>query len=405
MSIAQEDVPTTLGLAYLARVASDAASLRKVWEGLVERATAEPTDSGAWLDLSTLLQLTGAREKGLEIQAAALADKRCFRKVHGRGGGLRILAFVIAGDMMANTPLDFLLEGSDAELTLCYLDGAPPPASELPDHDVAFLAIGQSEESARLLSLLRGAFDNWPRPVANNRPELIAALTRDRVAARFSGHPQILYPPTFRMTRAALAPAVLGAGDALGGLQFPLIVRPVGSHAGKGLERVEGPAALGVYLALHPAEEFFVAPFVDYAGPDGLYRKLRVVFVGGRPFLAHMAISSHWMVHYLNADMDQHAPRRDEEAAAMASFEAGFAARHAGTFEALCAAFDLDYFGVDCAETADGRLLLFEADVAMIVHAMDPPDLYPYKGPAMAKLFSGFLKGMSDLRPAVRTAA
>ena len=38
----------------------------------------------------------------------------------------------------------------------------------------------------------------------------------------------------------------------------------------------------------------------------------------------------------------------------------------------------------------DGRLLLFEADVALIVHAMDPPDLYPYKVPAMAKLFAAF---------------
>ena len=27
----------------------------------------------------------------------------------------------------------------------------------------------------------------------------------------------------------------------------------------------------------------------------------------------------------------------------------------------------------------DGRLLLFEADAAMLVHGTDPPDLYPYK--------------------------
>ena len=50
----------------------------------------------------------------------------------------------------------------------------------------------------------------------------------------------------------------------------------------------------------------------------------------------------------------------------------------------------LDYFGIDCAETPDGRLLLFEADVAMIVHAMDPPDPFAYKKALMHKLFGAF---------------
>ena len=44
----------------------------------------------------------------------------------------------------------------------------------------------------------------------------------------------------------------------------------------------------------------------------GLYRKLRVVFVNGRPFVAHMAVSERWMVHYLNADMGKPANRAEE---------------------------------------------------------------------------------------------
>jgi hypothetical protein len=30
----------------------------------------------------------------------------------------------------------------------------------------------------------------------------------------------------------------------------------------------------------------------------------------------------------------------------------------------------------------------------MIVHAMDPEDLYPYKKPAMRKLFAAFVDGL-----------
>jgi hypothetical protein len=97
------------------------------------------------------------------------------------------------------------------------------------------------------------------------------------------------------------------------------------------------------------------------------------------------------MVHYLNAHMDESEAKRAEEAAMMATFGEGFARRHAEAFAALCAAYPLDYFGIDCAETPDGRLLVFEADVAMIVHAMDPEALFPYKKPAMHKLFGAFV--------------
>ncbi len=50
----------------------------------------------------------------------------------------------------------------------------------------------------------------------------------------------------------------------------------------------------------------------------------------------------------------------------------------------------LDYFAIDCAEAPDGSLLVFEADVAMIVHDLDPADLYPYKKRQMGKLFDAF---------------
>ncbi len=218
----------------------------------------------------------------------------------------------------------------------------------------------------------------------NNRPDRIAALTRDGVAAAFAGHRHILAPTTARVARETLPGLPAGIG-------FPIIIRPAGSHAGNGLERLDDAAALTAYLTGQGDAEFYVSPFVDYSGPDGQFRKLRVVFVRGRPFISHMAVSPRWMVHYLNADMEANAANRADEAQMMATFDEGFAARHAEAFAGLNEAFQLDYFGIDCAETADGRLLLFEADVAMIVHDMDPPELYPYKGPAMAKLFKAFV--------------
>jgi hypothetical protein len=398
---------SSLGLAFLGRLVFEGDRLDSVWNELIARLTADPTDAGAMLDVSTLLQMRGQRDKGLELQAAALAERRCYRTSHGTGDGLRILAFVTAGDLMTNTPLDFLLEGSDVELTTWYVDGALPSAAEVPEHDIAFLAISQADDGSAALSRLTGGVDTWPRPIVNGRPDLIAALSRDGVAGSFAGHPRIVAPATQRVERDALR-AVAGGGLSLASLhddlRFPVIVRPIGSHAGNGLEKLDAAPALAAYLATHPESEFFIASFFDYSGADGLFRKLRVVFVKGRPFVAHMAVSERWMVHYLNADMGE-VSHRIEEAAVMASFDEGFAKRHAEAFAALTETFGLDYFGIDCAETLDGRLVVFEADVAMIVHAMDSAELYPYKKPAMAKLFTGFVEGLSTLAARQRLAA
>lgn len=397
----------SLGLAFLGRLVFEGDRLEQVWGELISRLTADANDAGAMLDLSTLLQMRGEREKGLELQAAALAQTRCYRTTHGSGLGVRVLAFVTAGDLMTNTPLDFMLEGSDVELTTWYVDGPAPSPDEVPEHDVAFLAISQADDGSAALSRLAGAFDAWPKPVLNGRPDLIAALTRDGVADAFAGHPKIVAPATRRVDRTALEATALNARylETLhGDLRFPIIVRPIGSHAGKGLEKLYGPVELTAYLEAHDAEEFFVASFFDYAGADGLYRKLRVVFVDGRAYVAHMAVSARWMVHYLNADMGE-VSHRQEEAAMMAGFDEGFATRHAEAFADLTATFGLDYVGIDCAETQDGRLVVFEADVAMIVHAMDSAELYPYKKPAMAKLFEGFVAGLQGAVRRRRLAA
>jgi hypothetical protein len=96
------------------------------------------------------------------------------------------------------------------------------------------------------------------------------------------------------------------------------------------------------------------------------------------------------MIHYLNAGMTDSAEKRAEEERFMANFDQDFALRHADAFRAIHQRIGLDYVGMDCGETADGELLIFEVDSNMIVHAMDPVDLFPYKQPQMHKVFGAF---------------
>jgi len=382
----------SLGLADLAGRVFRREDLEPLATDLQARAGAG--DLGAAMDLAWLLQLVGQKDQGLALQADVLRLQSHFRTVHGDGSGLHLLAVCAPGDFMANTPVDFLLQGSDITLDLLFvgLDGALP--ATIPDHHVALVAIGESDHSTAVLTALNEARGAWPRPTLNRRTSGILNMRRDAAAELLADEPSILAPATVRAAREALFAVATGLGsvdDLLPGHDLPIIVRPVGSHAGGGLERIADPGALAEYLAAQPeTEAFYTAPFIDYRSADGLFRKYRVVFVAGEPFLAHLAISEHWMVHYLNAGMIEDAAKRMEEAQAMATFDDGFAARHAEAFEALNDRFALDYFGVDCAETPDGRLLVFEADNALIIHDMDPPDIFPYKSAVVRRLFAAF---------------
>lgn len=377
----------TIGLATLTSLAFAGHSLQPIQKHLVERLTANPKDAAALMDLATLAQLGGDRAAGLALQQQALQIQSLYWRPEptGKDKGLHLLAFMAGGDFMANTPVDFLLDGTDITLHLLYIaPGAAAPAA-IPKHDVALVAVGESDDNRQVLAALETVVATWPMPVLND-PARIALLSRDSAYELLRTAPGMVVPPTIRIAREAL----VATPDSVAGLTYPIIVRPIASHAGQGLTKLDDAAAAAAYLAEHDDAELYVAPFVDTSGDDGLFRKYRIAFVAGRPFAVHMAISEHWVVHYLSAGMDERAERRDEEADFMDDFDDEFAVRHATAFQALTERVGLDYFAIDCGETKDGALLLFEADVAMIVHAMDPPEKYPYKRPAMNKLFTAF---------------
>jgi hypothetical protein len=74
----------------------------------------------------------------------------------------------------------------------------------------------------------------------------------------------------------------------------------------------------------------------------------------------------------------------------MANFDSEFGLRHAAAFQEIAERSGLEYLPIDCGETKDGKLLVFEVGTAMIVHSMDPPELFPYKRPQMEKVFKAF---------------
>lgn len=382
--------PKVFGKAAIVRTLYEGRDITATWEALMKRVAVNLEDAGAFFDLANILYTVRQPEKAALSQRAAIEVSRTFHIQHGAGTGPTVLVFVVAGDFMANTPIEFLLEGSDANILLHFVDGETADLSDVPEHDVAFVGIGESPENAQVLEHLHDLLRGWRGPVINDDPRRIMALARDVVAETLKDEPSILAPLTTRVLREALLAPADDLQQTAGISSWPIIVRPIGTHAGGGLEKIGSCAELENYLQVHSEPEFYIAPFVDYSGPDGKFRKQRIAFIDGKAYASHLAVSDHWMVHYLSAGMAEYADRRAEEASWMAEFDREFAARHARAFEALHRRLGLDYFAIDCAELPDGRLLLFEADVAMIVHAMDSESVFPYKKLAMAKLFSGF---------------
>ena len=392
-----------IGVAPLMRRAFLNEDLRPLGAALLARAQANPLDANACLDCSTVLQLTGDRDVALAMQAEAVRVQPLYSLPSKQARpGLRLLVIMGLGDLMSNTPIEFLLEDSDVTLDLLYLTSEAPWPEVVPEHDVMMVAMAESDASQPLLQELARFVEGWPRPVIN-LPAHIATLSRDGVCAALAGVPGLEMPRTVRTDRATLQS--LGKAEAslpalLPGDEFPLIVRPIGSHAGQHLEKMESPAEITGYLERVHSERFYISRFVDYRSADGMFRKYRIALIAGRPFLCHFAVSSHWMIHYLNAGMAESAEKRAEEAHCMATFDTGFAMRHAAALQEIDRRMGLPYLGIDCAETADGKLLIFEVDNAMIVHAMDAEEMYPYKKPAMRKIFTAFRAMLENARHA-----
>jgi hypothetical protein len=388
-----------IGFARLTAMAFNGADLRPLRDELISKVAGGTAGAGEGLDLSLIAQLLGEKQMGLSIQAEVLGFHQLFRSpCSAHPPKLRVLALAAAIDMGGNTPIEFLLEESGIELkTLYVIPGIELPLPP-PEHDVAIVIASDSEECREALRIIEETAPRWPRPMLNP-PRLVCNLDRDKLHRLLQGIEGLDIPATIAVTSMQLADVArenLSLADVAAELQFPIIVRPRGSHAGVGLAKLDDRAAIVRYLAERTEPEFFVSRFVDYANEDGLFRKYRVVFVDGKPYACHMAIADRWDIWYLNAGMSDSAAKRLEEETFMRTFDFRFARRHATALAGMAERIGLDYFTVDCAENKRGDLLIFEADNTAVVHNMDSPELYPYKPPQMRKVFEAFAAMLAD---------
>ncbi|MEO8454817.1 MAG: hypothetical protein ABI454_06635 [Sphingomicrobium sp.] len=247
-------------------------------------------------------------------------------------------------------------------------------APDLFGYECILNLITEAEENGRVLDNLRKFIRGYPGKVVN-RPEAVLQSTRDLVARKLAGIPGLVVPRVLRLRdgKTDVAQMVDRAG-----LNFPVIVRRVGTHTGRIVGRFDDMDALRA--AKIGEGEHLATEFVDFRSADGLYRKHRVFFLGPRRVFRHMLVSDDWNVHA--SDRQRVMAEEPELIAAeermFASVDGAFAE---DVQQVLCAVRErmpLGFFGMDFGIASDGRVVLFEANATMNFFPLSPDPRFAY---------------------------
>ncbi len=291
----------------------------------------------------------------------------------GTAPPLRVLLLVSArgGDIVTHPFLDDRIMQTTMFVPEGFENGMP-----LPPHDVVFNSIGDSDRCRKSLERARDLCAASSARVIND-PNRVLATGRDAGSDRFRHIAGAVVPRIERFARGEITAANLSAR----GWTFPLLVRAPGYQAGRFFEHVDAPEGLADALARVPGTELYVIEFIDMRDADGCVRKYRLLFVGGRVYPVHLAISNDWKVHYFSADMAERADHRAEEKRFLDDVPAAFGAAGMDALEQIGRLLDLDYGGVDFGVDAAGKIVVFEANATMAVY---PPagEVYAYRRPA-----------------------
>lgn len=298
----------------------------------------------------------------------------------------RILVLTTADS--GNTPHRYLLPPDRYTRIDWFIEYARPgQAAELPAHDLVFNIIGDPDYAAPTAAPVAAFLADCGCAVLNP-PARIEPTRRDRLPSLLAGIEGLKVPRTARIAPGDLPAGGLAEAARAAGFSGPLLVRPIGSHGGHGLELVRAATDLG-RIPIGEAGAY-VTEFMDFRSPaDGLYRKYRVIFVDRVAYPYHLAISDNWLVHYVSSGMIGSPERQAEEMRFLQDPETALGGEAMAAIGAIGRRLDLDYAGLDFSLSPDGRVLVFEANATMLVHPEGPGEL-ARKNPYVTRITDAF---------------
>lgn len=349
-------------------------------------ASLDPQDAASRYALAELAYVMGDEATAQVRFDEAFARQRLFSPPNAQAGSKHALVLGLAGPWPSNIPLDFLVDDAGWTLHRWFLPDRECATRAIPRVDLIVNGLCDSVAATAAIVDAQTILRTHADVPSINAPERLRGLGRERLGRTLAGIQGVRTPDARRVTRATLA----ASGDDVDGLVYPLLVRPIDTHGGRGLEKLERPAELPSYLARTKADLYDCSAYVDYRSSDGWFRKLRIMFVDGVAYPYHLAIDNRWMIHYYRTTTTATPWMHDEEAHFLAEPEHVVAGWRSAV-PAIAAALGLDYVGIDCAQLPDGALLVFEADPGMLVHAFDASEAGRAKRAAFHRIRSALM--------------
>jgi tetratricopeptide (TPR) repeat protein len=337
-------------------------------------------------NLAALLDERGETAAAREHRDAAYTRQNVFVDVAPRP---RRRVLILSTAESGNVPFRYLLPRERYTRINWVIEYAgADQAASLPPYDLVFNAVGDPDLAGPTEAPTARFLETCDVPVFND-PASVRRTARNMIPDLLSGIADVTAPRTLRVSSDVVAGGGLGAAVARGGFMAPVLIRPIGSHGGQGLIRVDDAGAIGE-AHLSPGRDAYVTAFRDYRSADGAWRKYRMIFVDRRPYPYHLAISDNWMVHHGTADMTKRPDRMAEELRFLEDPESAIGARALAAIAAVGQRLDLDYAGADFAVLPDGSVLVFEANANMLVHPEEADSPLAPKNPHVRRILDAF---------------
>ena len=223
--------------------------------------------------------------------------------------------------------------------------------------------VTDGDRNPKTLKVAQRMAETIRRPMINH-PARIPRTSRDSLPEVIGDIPGVIIPRTIRLQNATLERLKSRAEQ--DSLSWPLLVREPGRHNGEFVGLFASPTELAPQLT-DKRKDYFLTEFVDFASPDGLYRKYRFFFIGDSILLRHLITGEPWNLHGRDKAglMLERADLLREDQRVLSEQLDAFPPRTAEILKEIKARIGLDYFGIDCNVTPAGDVLVFEANATM----------------------------------------
>ena len=337
---------------------------------------ADPDHPEAHQGLSFLLQEQGEEEAAEKHRRLGFQNRAVLVWPY-RGRRQPVYIVLLASAMGGNAPLRSFLDDNRYHVTLIFTEFYDL-ALPLPPHNLIINAIGDADLCRPGLEIAEKLIAASQAPILNH-PGFVLPTGRIANSRRLGRIPDVITPKTLHLPRDILAGPHALENLAGQGIILPFLLRAPGFHNGQNFFRVEDAGDLEAALAALPGRAMTIMQFLDARNSDGKIRKYRIMLVGGRIYPLHAAISSHWKIHHVTAEMADNPEHREEEEAFLRNMPAVLGKRAMQALKGIRDALGLDYAGVDFSLNDRGQILLFEANAPMVVQAPDPDKRWDYR--------------------------